>query len=84
MDQPPKRFQWRAFLIGLLVRLFGAALIVAGDHHSDLFHTSLVIVGVFLSITGITVLRYMLYASFKRASVARRLAKQSASTTPGV
>jgi len=62
----------KLFLIGILIRLLGVAFILAGDHHSDVLHKVIVCLGVFLSVTGIGVLRYMLIAGFKKGHAERR------------
>jgi hypothetical protein len=58
----PERRTWRAFGVGLGVRLAGLGLIWAGDG-SDAWHRkALVVVGVALSVGGIAVLRVLLLA----------------------
>ena len=58
----------RTFLFGLGVRLVGLLLIWLGDGSDSLGRKALVIVGVALSIGGIAVLRYLLYAVLRRPS----------------
>lgn len=57
-----KHRKWRLFTIGLAVRLAGVALIWLGDGDDRWFRKAMVVLGVALSIGGITVLRYMLLA----------------------
>ena len=59
---PAKRAGWKLFSLGLGVRLVGVGLLWLGDGHDSLFHKALVVLGVILSIGGIGVLRYMLFA----------------------
>lgn len=61
-----KRRKWRLFGIGLAVRLFGVLLIWLGDGHDSLFRKALVILGVILTIGGITVLRYLLISGLRK------------------
>ena len=56
------RSKLKLFGLGLGVRLLGVALIWLGDSHDSLFRKSLVVIGVVLTIGGITVLRYMLWS----------------------
>ena len=46
--------------IGIGIRLFGVGLIVLGDGHDNLWAKILVVVGVIISVTGISILRYLL------------------------
>ena len=57
-----KHHRWGLFWPGLVVRLAGLGLIWIGDGHGSLFRKGLVIVGVVLSVGGIAVLRYLLFA----------------------
>ena len=50
----------KLFAIGLAIRLVGVGLIWLGVGHDSLFRKGLVVLGVILSIGGITVLRYLL------------------------
>jgi hypothetical protein len=61
-----KRRKWRMFGIGLAVRLLGLALIWLGDGSPSVFRKMLVVLGVILSVGGITVLRYMLISGFRK------------------
>ena len=61
--------KWRGpkvFAVGLSVRLAGCALIWLGDGHASPFRKGLVVVGVVLSVGGIAVLKYLLYAGMRR------------------
>jgi hypothetical protein len=55
-----KRRAWKVFSAGLIIRLFGVALIGLGDGHDSLFWKVVVVSGVILLIGGTTVLRYLL------------------------
>ena len=57
-----KKMNWKLFWIGLGVRLFGVLLIWLGDGHPDIFRKILVVLGVIISIGGITILKYLLMA----------------------
>jgi hypothetical protein len=61
-----KRRKWRIFGIGLAVRLFGVILIWLGDGSPAILRKVLVVLGVILSIGGITVLRYLLISGFRK------------------
>ena len=54
------------FSIGLAVRLLGLLLIWLGDGSDSVFHKGVVILGVILSIGGITVLRYLLISGWRK------------------
>ena len=54
------------FGVGLSVRLLGLALIWLGDGSPTLFRKALVVLGIVLSIGGITVLRYMLISGLRK------------------
>ena len=60
-----KRSKWRMFGIGLAVRLLGLELIWLGDGSSTMFRKGMVVLGVILSVGGITVLRYLLISGFR-------------------
>ena len=66
----------KTFLFGLTVRLVGAAMIWLGDGHTSILSKCVVVAGVILSIGGITVLRFLLFKSFKAAQIARRNAQR--------
>ena len=55
-----KQREWRLFAVGLGVRLGGVGLLWVGDGGESLFRRALVVLGVILSIGGLTVLRYLL------------------------
>jgi len=59
---PTRARNWRLFALGLGVRLIGLALIWAADGSPLWWRKAFVVLGVVLSIGGITVLRYMLLA----------------------
>jgi hypothetical protein len=62
-DHPPafeKGRKRKLFAIGLAVRLVGVGLLWLGDGHDNLFRKGLVVLGVILSIGGLSVLRYLL------------------------
>ena len=61
-----KRQKWKLFSIGLAIRLFGVLLLWLGDGHDSVFHKGLVVLGLILSIGGITVLRYLLFLGFRK------------------
>ena len=61
-----KRRKWRMFGVGLAVRLLGLALIRLGDGSPTIFRKAVVVLGVILSVGGITVLRYLLISGFRR------------------
>ena len=64
---------WRLFAVGLGVRLVGVALIWIGDGSPLWWRKVIVVVGVVLSIGGITVLKYMLFSKpLSRLSIGRR------------
>ena len=65
----------RIFAAGLGVRLFGAALIWAGDGHDSVFRKGMVVAGVVLSVGGIGVLKYLLYSGLGRKRPALSSAK---------
>ncbi len=67
--EPKKRGALQMFALGLSVRLVGVLLIWCGDGHTSIFRKSLVVVGVILSIGGIAVLKYLLYAGLKKKPV---------------
>jgi hypothetical protein len=73
---------WQMFVLGLGVRLIGVALIWLGDGSSNAFRQALVVIGVILSVGGIAVLKWLLYAGLKRN---RQIggAKPPADITPG-
>ena len=52
--------------IGIGIRLFGAALVVLGDGHDNIWSKVLVVVGVIISVTGIGILRYLLLSPLLR------------------
>jgi hypothetical protein len=61
--------KWRGpklLAVGLAVRLAGVGLIWLGDGHASPFRKGLVVVGVVLSVGGIAVLKYLLYAAMRR------------------
>jgi hypothetical protein len=61
-----KRRRWRMFGVGLVVRLLGLALIWLGDGSPAIFRKAVVVLGVILSIGGITILRYMLISGLRK------------------
>ena len=61
-----KRRKWKLFGIGLAIRLVGVALLWLGDGHDSAFRKGLVVLGLILSIGGITVLRYLLFLGFSK------------------
>jgi hypothetical protein len=67
MSKHPKL---KTFALGLSIRLAGVALILLGDHHNSLFHKSLVVLGVILSIGGIAVLKFLLYHGMRKKPAA--------------
>ncbi len=58
--------KWQLFGIGLAIRLVGVLLLWLGNGHDSMFHKGLVILGLILSIGGITVLRYLLFLGLRR------------------
>jgi len=58
--------KWKMFGIGLGIRLVGVLLLWLGDGHDSVFHKGLVVLGLILSIGGITVLRYLLFLGFRK------------------
>jgi len=54
------------FGIGLTVRLLGLALIWIGDGSPSIFRKAVVVLGVILSVGGITLLRYLLISGFRK------------------
>lgn len=58
--------KWKTFALGLGVRLFGVALIWAGDGSSTAFAKAVVVVGIILSVGGIAILRYLLISGFRK------------------
>jgi hypothetical protein len=52
-----KRKRWKMFGVGLAVRLLGVALIWLGDGSNSIFRKAVVVLGLILSIGGITVTR---------------------------
>ncbi len=58
--------KWQLFGIGLAIRLIGVLLLWLGNGHDSMFHKGLVVLGVILSIGGITVLRYLLFLGFRK------------------
>jgi hypothetical protein len=63
---PERRRKLTTFAIGLGVRLGGLGLIALGDGHDNPWAKASVIVGVFLSIAGIAVLRFLLFRPLLR------------------
>jgi hypothetical protein len=61
-----RRHKWKWFWIGLAVRLIGVLFLWLGDGHDSVFHKALVIIGLILSIGGITVLRHLLFLGLRR------------------
>ena len=51
----------KTFALGLGVRLAGVALIALGDGHDNPWAKALVIAGVVVTITGMGLLRYLLF-----------------------
>jgi hypothetical protein len=76
----PKR-PWRVFGIGLAIRLMGLFLIWSGDGSDNISRKAMVVVGVILSVGGITVLRYLLLAE-PLSKLGRALRKPSGSVDP--
>ena len=63
---PKHRGALQTFGVGLAVRLLGLLLIWAGDGHTSVFSKAVVVVGVILSLGGIAILKYLLYAGLKK------------------
>lgn len=57
----PRREKLKKVAIGIIVRLIGVGLIALGDGHDSLWAKGLVIVGVAIMITGMAILRYLLF-----------------------
>jgi hypothetical protein len=70
VDRKP-RFRWRAFFLGLAVRLCGVALILLGDGHATLLAKTSVVLGVIVTVTGMGILRWLLFQSLFRKRAAR-------------
>jgi len=66
IDAIEKRRKWKWIWIGLSVRILGVLLIFLGDGHDSVFRKALAVLGLILSIGGITVLRYLLIAGFRK------------------
>lgn len=47
--------------LGIFVRLVGVSLIALGDGHDSLWAKALVVIGVAIMITGMGILRYLLF-----------------------
>jgi hypothetical protein len=60
------RSKWRVFVTGLSVRLFGALLILLGDGHDTLLAKGSVVLGVIVTVTGMGILRWLLFQSLFR------------------
>lgn len=56
-----RRGKLTTFVVGLLIRLGGLALIALGNGHDNVWAKASVVVGVVISITGIAVLRFLLF-----------------------
>jgi hypothetical protein len=52
----------RMFATGIIVRLAGVVLIVLGDGHNSLWAKALVVLGVIVTVTGMGILRYLLFS----------------------
>ena len=63
---PARRRTVKLFLVGLGVRLLGLCLIWLGDGSDSLFHKAVVVTGVVLSVGGIGILKYLLYAGLRQ------------------
>ena len=61
-----RRKKWEIFGAGLAVRLLGLAFIWLGDGSDSAARKALVVVGVILSVGGITILRYLLISGFRQ------------------
>ena len=66
MENSPsdKRKNLKLVVVGIAVRLVGLVLIFLGDGHESLLAKAVVIFGVIISITGIGILRYLLFSPF--------------------
>jgi hypothetical protein len=60
------RSTWRVFLTGLSVRLFGVLLILLGDGYDTLLAKISVVLGVIITVTGMGILRWLLFQSLFR------------------
>ena len=58
---PERRKKLTMVLFGIIVRLAGVGMIALGDGHDDLWAKALVVVGVVVMITGMGVLRFLLF-----------------------
>jgi hypothetical protein len=65
-EEVRKRPGWRSFVVGLGIRLVGVAMIWLGNGRTSLLSKVVVCVGVALSVLGIGVLKWMMYAGMKR------------------
>ena len=61
LRSPEARKKLKTFAIGLAVRLAGIPLILIGDGHDALWAKALVIIGVIITVAGMTVLRFLLF-----------------------
>ena len=67
MPDQRRRSKWQVFLTGLGIRLAGVLLILLGDGHTTLLAKTSVVVGVVIMVTGMGILRWMLFqALFRR------------------
>jgi hypothetical protein len=62
----PRREKLKKVAIGIIVRLAGVGLIALGDGHDSLWAKALVVVGVAILITGMAILRYLLFQPLLR------------------
>ena len=51
----------KMFVTGVLVRLIGVGLIILGEGHDNLWAKALVVCGVIITVTGMAILRYLLF-----------------------
>ncbi len=80
-DSTKRRSRWKTFTIGLAIRLLGVALIILGDGHHSWPRKAMVIIGVALTVGGITVLRYLLLAE-PLSRLTKRKCEPSGPTQP--
>ena len=58
---PERRKKLTMVALGIAVRLAGVGMIALGDGHDDLWAKALVVVGVVIMVTGMGILRFLLF-----------------------